>query len=85
MQFTPNNASTPPCLERECNLGEIPGILGRRGSAPAPPILIGPTNGGVTSGNPAVARAGNTRGIGGGVHRGAIGRPGNGDRPVPPR
>ncbi|MEE1809444.1 alpha/beta hydrolase [Streptomyces sp. BE133] len=79
MQFTSEQRLDDGVLEREFTLGEIPGILWTRGSAPAPLILIG-HNGGLHKREPRLAaRARHSAAYGYAVA--AIDHPGHGDRP----
>jgi len=79
MQFTSEQRLDDGILEREFTLGEIPGILWTRGSAPAPLILIG-HNGGLHTREPRlVARARHFAAHGYAVA--AIDHPGHGGRP----
>jgi hypothetical protein len=57
MRFTSEQRLDDGVLEREFTLGEIPGVLWTRGSAPAPPILSG-HNGGLRKREPRLVAPG---------------------------
>ena len=79
MQFTSEQRLDDGVLEREFTLGEIPGILWTRGSAPAPLILIG-HNGGLHKREPRLVARARHSAAEYGYAMAAIDHPGHGDR-----
>jgi pimeloyl-ACP methyl ester carboxylesterase len=80
MQFTAEQRLDDGVLEREFTLGEIPGTLWTRGSAPAPLILMGHNGGLHRRESRLVARARHSAAEYG-YAVAAIDHPGHGDRP----
>jgi pimeloyl-ACP methyl ester carboxylesterase len=80
MQFTSEQRFDDGVLEREFTLGEIPGTLWTRGSAPAPLILMGHNGGLHRRESRLVARARHSAAEYG-YAVAAIDHPGHGDRP----
>ena len=80
MRFTSEQRRDDGILEREFTLGEIPGILWTRGSAPAPLILIGHNGGLHKRESRLVARARHSAAEYG-YAVAAIDAPGHGERP----
>jgi pimeloyl-ACP methyl ester carboxylesterase len=80
MQFTSEQRLDDGVLEREFTLGEIPGTLWTRGSAPAPLILMGHNGGLHRRESRLVARARHSAAEYG-YAVAAIDHPGHGDRP----
>ena len=80
MQFTSEQRLDDGVLEREFTLGEVPGVLWTRGSAPAPLILMGHNGGLHKRESRLVARARHSAAQYG-YAVAAIDHPGHGDRP----
>ncbi len=80
MRFISEQRLDDVVLEREFTLGEIPGILWTRGSAPAPLILIG-HNGGLHKRLPRLVARARHYAAEYGFAAAAIDAPGHGDRP----
>ena len=80
MQFTSEQRLDDGVLEREFTLGEVPGILWTRGSAPAPLILSG-HNGGLHKRLPRLVARARHYAAEYGFAVAAIDAPGHGDRP----
>jgi hypothetical protein len=80
MRFTSEQRLDDGVLEREFTLGEIPGVLWTRGSAPAPLILSG-HNGGLHKRDPRLVARARHHAAEYGFAVGAIDAPGHGDRP----
>jgi pimeloyl-ACP methyl ester carboxylesterase len=80
MEFTAEQRLDDGVLEREFTLGEVPGVLWTRGSAPAPLILMGHNGGLHKRESRLVARARHSAAEYG-YAVAAIDHPGHGDRP----
>ena len=80
MHITSERRLEDGVLEREFTLGEIPGVLWTRGSAPAPLILSG-HNGGLHKRDPRLVARARHHAAEYGFAVGAIDAPGHGDRP----
>ena len=80
MEFTAEQRLDDGVLEREFTLGEVPGVLWTRGSAPAPLILMGHNGGLHKRESRLVARARHSPAQYG-YAVAAIDAPGHGDRP----
>ena len=80
MQFTSEQRLDHACLQRDFNLGEIPGILWTPASSPAPLILLGHPGGLRTMYPRLAARARHS--VAEGFAAATIELPGSGDRPA---